>query len=176
MPIWKQFARRNNPNLLREDILISYGLQHCTRTTNGNMLAFGIFALLRFLNWINIQPNKFVYRLEFFIFYCNVWVFSSGGFLLSSGSNIPTENQHQHTSPTATTDLQIFHSLNFQLYDLYTTTFSPTEASLRKELIGFKATTGIFIILCAATLTCAGTLLYLHAIYKRNRPVSVHYN
>ncbi|KRY11140.1 hypothetical protein T12_11937 [Trichinella patagoniensis] len=80
---------------------------------------------------------------------------------------IPTENQHQHTSPTATIDLQ--------LYDLYTTTFSPTEASLRKELVGFKATTGIFIILCAATLTCAGTLLYLHAIYKRNRPVSVHY-
>ncbi|KAL1226826.1 Neuroligin-like protein [Trichinella spiralis] len=66
-------------------------------------------------------------------------------------------------------------SILFQLYDLYTTTFSPTEASLRKELVGFKATTGIFIILCAATLTCAGTLLYLHAIYKRNRPVSVHY-
>ncbi|KRX25535.1 hypothetical protein T07_14406, partial [Trichinella nelsoni] len=66
-------------------------------------------------------------------------------------------------------------SFNHILYDLYTTTFSPTEASLRKELVGFKATTGIFIILCAATLTCAGTLLYLHAIYKRNRPVSVHY-
>ncbi|KRX26866.1 hypothetical protein T07_4722 [Trichinella nelsoni] len=84
------------------------------------------------------------------------------------GAMITNEKQHQHTSPTATIDLQ--------LYDLYTTTFSPTEASLRKELVGFKATTGIFIILCAATLTCAGTLLYLHAIYKRNRPVSVHYN
>ncbi|KRZ51919.1 hypothetical protein T02_11067 [Trichinella nativa] len=65
MPIWKQFARRNNPNLLREDILISYGLQHCIKTTNGNMLAFGIFALLRFLNWINIQPNKFVVHEQF---------------------------------------------------------------------------------------------------------------
>ncbi|KRY48692.1 hypothetical protein T03_13926 [Trichinella britovi] len=29
MSIWKQFARRNNPNLLREDILISYGLRDC---------------------------------------------------------------------------------------------------------------------------------------------------
>uniref|UniRef100_A0A5S6R0G0 COesterase domain-containing protein n=1 Tax=Trichuris muris TaxID=70415 RepID=A0A5S6R0G0_TRIMR len=62
-----------------------------------------------------------------------------------------------------------------QLSELYTTTFSPIEAAVRKELISFKATTGVFIILCAATFTCAGTLLYLAAVERRRRRSHLNY-